>query len=278
MDITGRMIAYYRACETQYPESERLFSDPYAEAFVSQEVVDFAREMTEAMPSLQSFIRLRTRCIDDCITELATAESQIVIVGAGADARACRMRLPTKYFYELDLLGSAREKIDALKNRFQLDVCHVNYVESNLNEDSLYGVMTRADFCPDRHTVFVFEGVIMYLSDEANERILNDMNMLMKTAYHIIYYYAPKSVVTRTTGEDEITNHADALERHGYRFYSGVDDIESYAVRFGVSVIKDMSITEVQEKYAPHMPFPKGCGEYFHVAVLTRDASISPRA
>lgn len=274
MNLTARMIAYCRACESKYPREEQLFSDPYAEAFLTKEAIDFTNEMIAAIPSLQKFIRLRTRYIDDCLREFSTSETQIVIIGAGADTRAFRLTLPAKSFYELDLPGSADEKIAILKEHHCIDHGHINYLGIDLSKDSLYDVMAASNFSGKKHAIFVLEGVVMYLPHDANSKLLGDIDALMKTEYHIIYYYNTPAVISRSTGEIQLTNHANALAAHGYPFHFGVDDLDKYVSTFNMTVVKNLSVADIQELYAPNMDFPKGCGKHYHVAVLKGGDSV----
>lgn len=91
---TAFSIAVVRAEENGRPAPERLFEDPYAALFA--EAGAHAAEGTQrylGLPFFRDGIRLRTRFIDDAVREgLAAGLDQVVLLGAGFDARGLRMR------------------------------------------------------------------------------------------------------------------------------------------------------------------------------------------
>lgn len=93
---TAYSIAVVRA------EEKELFSDPYAHLFA--EAGAHAEEGTRrylALPFFREGIRLRTRFIDDFVR--ANLGNEVVILGAGFDARAMRMpELARKRVVEID--------------------------------------------------------------------------------------------------------------------------------------------------------------------------------
>src|SRR5262245_22416305 len=91
---TAYAIAVIRAREAELAESERLFEDPYARIFAA--AGEHAREGTErvlSLPFLRDAIRLRTRHVDDVVRDAITRGArQLVLMGAGFDARALRLQ------------------------------------------------------------------------------------------------------------------------------------------------------------------------------------------
>ncbi len=90
---TAFSIAAVRAEEGARPEAERLFEDRYAALFA--ETGAHAAEATKRFVELPFFrdgIRLRTRAIDDAVRGgLGAGLTQLVLLGAGFDARGLRM-------------------------------------------------------------------------------------------------------------------------------------------------------------------------------------------
>src|SRR6516162_8681907 len=90
---TAFMTAAVRAEEAARPEAERLFEDPYAAVFAAQGAhVAEATQRFLDLPFLRDGVRLRTRYVDDAVREgLAAGLRQVVLLGAGFDARGLRM-------------------------------------------------------------------------------------------------------------------------------------------------------------------------------------------
>ncbi len=90
---TAFSIAVVRAEEGRRPDGERLFVDPYAAAFAAAgaDAAESTQRFLE-LPGFRDGVRLRTRFIDDCVRDgLAAGLKQIVLLGAGFDARGLRM-------------------------------------------------------------------------------------------------------------------------------------------------------------------------------------------
>lgn len=90
---TAFSIAVVRAEEGSRPDGERLFTDPYASVFAAAGAS--AAESTQRfldLPFFRDGVRLRTKFLDDCVRDGLTAGlDQVVLLGAGFDARGLRM-------------------------------------------------------------------------------------------------------------------------------------------------------------------------------------------
>jgi methyltransferase (TIGR00027 family) len=112
---TAYAIAYIRAEEGRYPLAERLFEDPYASLFADagQHAMEGTRRFLD-LPFLVESVRLRTRAYDDFVREgLAAGVTQIVLLGAGFDARGLRLpEIPAHgaRVYEVDFPRQLEDK------------------------------------------------------------------------------------------------------------------------------------------------------------------------
>src|SRR5215470_15876963 len=91
---TAFATALFRALEAARPQTERLFEDPYGAIFygAADAEVIAGTERWLVLPNFVDAVRLRTRFIDDFIRDgLREGLTQIVLLGAGFDARALRM-------------------------------------------------------------------------------------------------------------------------------------------------------------------------------------------
>src|SRR2546422_5682570 len=96
---SAMLVAACRLLAEAQPEAERLCSDPLARLFIDQRALDAAR----ANERLQRVVWFRTRYIDDTIAAFADqhAAAQVLLLGAGLDARAFRMEAGG-CFFEVD--------------------------------------------------------------------------------------------------------------------------------------------------------------------------------
>jgi methyltransferase (TIGR00027 family) len=181
---TAFSIAVVRAEEGRRPEGERLFVDPYASAFAA--AGDHAAESTQRfleLPFFRDGVRLRTRFLDDCVRDgLAAGLDQVVLLGAGFDARGLRMTeiaaRPATVF-EVDTLYQMERKRRALASAGVKLPAHIVYVPFEFDtsdlEDELAGALEMVGFRPGAGAMFVWEGVIGYVDDATIDRSLRFM-------------------------------------------------------------------------------------------------------
>ena len=181
---TAFSIAVVRAEEAPLPEGERLFDDPFAAIFAAAGA--HAAESTQRfldLPFFRDGIRLRTRYIDDAIREgVARGATQVVLLGAGFDARAHRLpelAEPGVRVFEVDTaeqLARKRKLLAAAGVRARRGLA---YAPCDFHADDLEGALaaalSKAGFSRERPTVFVLEGVIGYVDDAAIDATLRFM-------------------------------------------------------------------------------------------------------
>lgn len=171
-------VAHVRAAETRRPGG--LFADPYAQWFVdaarwtppeSREAADgtygpFWRRIVEG-------IVVRTRFLDDYVrSAVGSGCRQVVILGAGLDARAYRLDWPDGVrLYELDTADVLAFKERALDAHGARPACERVAVPCDLREDWPAAVRA-AGLDPAVPTAWIAEGLLIYLSPEDNERLL----------------------------------------------------------------------------------------------------------
>jgi len=117
---------------------------------------------------------LRTRCLDDAVRSFATAPGvprQIVILGAGLDARAWRLadELRGITIFEVDAPGSQRAKLAALA-RAGLDASAVRFVAHDFEADGADALLAKlrdAGLDATSPVLTIWEAVTMYINRSA---------------------------------------------------------------------------------------------------------------
>ena len=110
-DGTAQGVAKQRLIETLAKSSARIINDPYADRFVTG--ASFIKLMGHRLnvwltqkvaPGFHEHLISRTRFIDDLIQKMAASGvEQYVILGAGYDMRAHRLKLPSSLkVFEVD--------------------------------------------------------------------------------------------------------------------------------------------------------------------------------
>jgi methyltransferase (TIGR00027 family) len=180
---TAFAIATIRAMESELPASSQLFVDPYASLFAAAGA--HAAEGTKRFLSLPFFrdgIRLRTRGIDDFVRAgLADGLDQIVVLGAGFDARGLRMPEVAAHgarVYEVDfaaLLEAKRALLIGAGISLPASMAHVACDFKEDFEEALAAELAERGFRRGAGALFVWEGVVAYIDRAAVDRTLRFM-------------------------------------------------------------------------------------------------------
>lgn len=111
-----------------------------------------------------AFMALRTAAIDDAIRDVAAP--QVVILGAGLDGRAWRMpELARAIVFEVDHPDTQRDK-RARTQKLTPSAREVRFLAVDFARDSLDDALAAAGHDPSVPTMWVWEGVVMYLTPE----------------------------------------------------------------------------------------------------------------
>lgn len=173
--VTAVGVAALRAAETERPE--RLFADLFAAAFVraagpsDHPTVDAGRRRRGA--SLAAWVAVRTRFLDDLVLDAcARGCRQVVILGAGLDARAFRLAWPDKIrVFEIDLPEVLEFKEQVVRAQGWRPSCERITVPVDLSED--WGrPLCDAGFDAGSQVAWLAEGLLAYLSPEASDSLV----------------------------------------------------------------------------------------------------------
>ena len=211
---TAQFVAASRALGALLPDDAQLMDDPFgarvAGAGVAQ-LVSLSRRLPSLRPLLRiaaapmlpmiAYMQVRTRLIDDVVRSFAAATSasggsQIVLLGAGFDARAARLA---------DILDGARVfEVDhpatqALK-RARFGDLPVTFVPWNFERDAMSTLGARlAALGHDakRPTLTIWEGVTMYLSEPVIADTVAAVHAWSAPGSQLCFSYVDRSQIER---------------------------------------------------------------------------------
>jgi len=164
--FTARLIAYYRAMESK--REDALIVDPFAEQLAG-DMDPYFREHRHTRGT-SDYAVVRTYYIDNYVlTQWSEMHenSQVVLLGAGLDARAYRFE-PFKKdehtVFEIDyaLINSYKESI--LKDSKPL--CNLVRVSADLSEPTWLAKLETAGFSSYVPTLWLLEGIVYYIDRE----------------------------------------------------------------------------------------------------------------
>jgi len=268
MDVSAQWIAFTRSQESKRLPSERLFEDPYAHAFVTEACLDHVDLMESLFPPMPHTIRLRTRCIDDCIQEFWKPGAQLVTLGSGADMRPHRMNLEDGIYFEVDRQDTIEDKELIITNKLNLDTVNVTKIVADFEKDSLNKLFEEGGVGRDVYTIFVMEGLVHYLWQSTHERMHKEMVENMRAPFVALVYYNTRAYRQGKTNVPALSNLREHALKSAITKDAGIDDIKAFAAKCGMVLDRDISVTQMKHRYAPDSPFADPAGEHFRLAVL----------
>ena len=128
-----------------------------------------------SIPGIYLYQMLRKRFIESIARSHALPSvSQLVVFGAGFDTLSLRVSSshPGMTVIEVDHPATQAAKVDALEE-FNMSTGRCKFVESDLEKDGFGGGLERCpDYDPEAPTLFVAEGLTMYLSESRVRELL----------------------------------------------------------------------------------------------------------
>ena len=175
---TGLTIAAIRAFETARPD--RLFADPLAATFAEAGGLD-----PDSAPggrrgvALRVWVVARTLFLDDLLAEAGQQGCrQVVLLGAGFDARAYRLPWPpgTRCF-EVDTPDVLGPKDQVLAAEHAVPGCERLVVPCDLRDD-WPAALRAAGLDPAQPTAWIAEGLLVYLTPAEVDGLLDTITSL----------------------------------------------------------------------------------------------------
>jgi methyltransferase (TIGR00027 family) len=188
---TAEMVAAWRALEHLLPAGERILDDPYARGFLGPNrgaVLDVAeklppralkalfRRVDRILGGVMTFVLARHRFMDELAANRDGLQ-QLVLLGAGYDSRPIRLadRLQGVTVFEVDHPATAARKASLAAEVFgDAKRAETTFVSIDFARESISDKLLAAGLRRDALTVWIWEGVSMYL-DEAAVRATFDL-------------------------------------------------------------------------------------------------------
>ncbi|HLJ98798.1 MAG TPA: SAM-dependent methyltransferase [Streptosporangiaceae bacterium] len=121
---------------------------------------------------MHDHLAARTAFFDQAVlSALDDGIRQVVVGAAGYDGRAFRFAAPGVRWFEVDHPATQADKLARL-DRLGVDASEVRFVPADFAVDPLATLLTTAGLDPGGRTLFLLEGVAVYLPEEVLRRVL----------------------------------------------------------------------------------------------------------
>jgi methyltransferase (TIGR00027 family) len=228
---TARWAAAQRARESQ--RSDRLFSDPLALPLAGQEGVT-ALELSEKVnprhEETAANIAIRVKFLDDFVMKLVSENiRQVVMPAAGMDARAFRLAWPAgTTLYELDHSELMEVKEAILTQEGAEPRCRRVVVGTDLTQDWTL-LLKQAGFSPAEPSIWIAEGLLYYLSEDAVHRLLQQVSELAANGSGLGADLVSQSTLTSPWLQAALSQ----MEKSGFGWKFGTDNPEQLFGSYG---------------------------------------------
>lgn len=257
--LTAAGIAVARAAESERPADERICYDPFARLFVPAwmyRVFGFFIKIgyTEWRgPGVNGFLVARDRYIDDVLQSFLNGGlQQLVILGAGYDSRAYRFDLQGRVkTFEVDHPATQADKLSKLQVIFGKVPEHVRCVPIDFNTQTLEECLLESGYDPKRKTLFIWQGVTMYLTCKAVDSTLAFVVNHSGAGSAIVFDYIYRSIL------DGVQKHGEVSGMRRYRFMTGEGltfgipegTVEIFLKERGFHRVKDVNADDLKAAY-----------------------------
>lgn len=235
VELTAVFIAASRAIETGRPD--RLITDPYAASFVRAardagafSGVGFSPD-DEIAQIMATFAGLRSRFFDAYLTSRVTGARQVVLIAAGLDARAYRLAWPAgTTVYEIDKPNMFDFKDAVLAADGAVPACTRRTVGVDLRDDWV-SALGEAGFDPGQPTLWLIEGLLMYLPAVAQDALLDTILRLSAPGSALAADYIPD--VPALLSHEEFIAESSKSEGFDAKKMFNAEPKEDPAIRLG---------------------------------------------
>lgn len=253
---TARWVAWMRALADHLPDDERLATDPHAAGFTWPTAAAassrpwLGRALIRFLPLRYNVLslQLRTRVIDDAARAfVARGGRQIVILGAGFDARATRLGLADARFFEVDhpaTQADKRAKVHGSPSRFVA----WDFEARSLAE--LPSALAAEGHDAAAPTLTIWEGVTMYLSAEALDASVRAIRAYSAPGSDLVFNYFDEARLrsrTRMGGERLVVGLVGEPFRSGF----APADLAVWLRARGFELVRDQSYAELARELLP---------------------------
>lgn len=243
---TAFITAQWRLEESR--RTGRLFDDSLAACFVDDTTEQLAARLAEVLPEAPRLIVLRTRYLDECLTERIGHVRQVVVLGAGFDTRRLRCETGDVAWFEVDRAAVLDFKRARLR-RHGFEPRTVYLAGDYVRDDFLAGLVARG-LDPELPTYLIWEGNTFFLPlDDVVLVLLRLCRGLRR--FEVSFDSMSDRVIARSTGDARVTAFAETYAALGAGFVTGLADLGSFARDLGLAVADHRAASALVRRHLP---------------------------
>ena len=200
------------------------------------------------------YVIARTKYID-AVFERALADrfDQILMFGAGYDTRALRFRAKMRHtrIFELDVPHTQQAKIKQLRKRDLSIPSNLVFIAIDFEKESLSEKLVTAGFQKEQRTLFVLEGLLMYLKLESVQETFQTIRQYAGRESRVVFDYIQASVLRHENTLYGEAGLIKSVSKAGEQWKFGIEpgEIGSFATAQGFEISDHKCVQELETTY-----------------------------
>jgi len=207
-----------------------------------------------APKGLYNYVVARTRYVDGVFRRaLAERFRQILIFGAGFDTRALRFQHESQNsrIFELDVIATQSAKISQYRKRNLTVPANLTFIPIDFDEESLSAKLRDAGFQKGQRSLFVLEGLLMYLQPASVDATFRTIQEYGAEGSWVVFDYVYASVLRGEKlyyGESEVMASVTRAGE-GWHFAIELGKLGQFLSTYGLQVIDEKDAQELERTY-----------------------------
>lgn len=259
---TAGYTCFSRACAAREKDERLRGPDHLAEIFMPSIPnillnVPFLRAlcMRKMFPSgIHEYVLARTKLFDKGFLDaLEHGFSQIVLLGAGMDTRALRFQDRNKgtTIFDLDIHATQQYKRKVFERKRIVLPAGLVFAPIDFNKEHLADVLTQAGYRKGQQTLFLWEGVTMYLEAKAVDGTLAFIRGSAAEGSIVVFDYVRASVLRRENTLYGEKGSYDRVAQTGERWLFGIEEgaIGGFLAERGFKLLSHYMPSDLEAAY-----------------------------
>lgn len=222
----------------------------------------------KAVTGLSSYWMVRKKAIEDAVEEVLRKEKQIQVVALAAGFDTLTYRLAKKYpqvqFFETDHPATQNVKVKVY-DELNFYVKNNILVACDYTKTNVESVLAQnSQFDRNKKTIFIAEGLMMYLPHSVYLKMLNSMKAFINENSYMVFSYLQNRPENGRPGFLNQSPRLDPwLEKNQEPFMWGQSpmQLEAEMLNNGFALVAHYNHKSLKEKYLkahPDLPFAEG--------------------
>jgi methyltransferase (TIGR00027 family) len=206
---------------------------------------------------MYEYVIARTKYIDEVFSNaVSEGFDQILIFGAGFDSRGIRLIGDAKRVtvFELDAPQTMNAKTGRLRQLGFPASSSIVYVPIDFEKESIREKVLSYGFDPNKRTLFILEGVLMYLSQDAVNNTFGFINQCAGSHSEIVFDYVLASVLrgdVNRYGAKKAYETIVKVDKGGEQWTFAIEEteVERFLQERGLRLVRQLTTADLEKIY-----------------------------